>query len=298
MIQLPSSSETEVIADWAELCCLFGSRNSLSRSKIEEVIEAAGIEDQEILISDMWQEINRRTEVAGDGYPVRALVGRIETSLDWNKSPVYVFQLLVASHSFFRSSRITGARWSRTAKLFENLASLAFQTYLGGKSVNVGFPRELGVPRGFRNCLDYLCQEIRELRGSVKSYNSSAKDENVDIVAWNPFLDNRPGQVIILAHCAAGLDWKEKVSEVSIELWRDFINWVADPIVAFAFPFVCLNDTDWRYLSRQTRGFLMDRLRIASVLNTRAIPAPMKQTLLEWCQIQQRNLPHGDGEVE
>jgi hypothetical protein len=295
MIQLPSSSETEVIADWAELCCLFGERHSLSRSKIEQVIEDAGIEDHEFVISNIWQEINRRNEVAGGGYPVKAFVSRIETSADWNEAPVYVFQLLVASHSLFPKSRITGKRWNRTAKLFENLGSLALQKYLGGRSVNVGAPRESGVPKGFQDCLDYLSREIGELRGSVKIYNSKAKDEKVDIVAWNPFIDNRAGQVIILGHCAAGADWKDKVTEVSVELWSDYINWVANPIVAFVFPFVCLNDKDWRYLSRQTRGFLMDRLRIASVLSVGSIPDTMKQTLITWCQSQQQNLPRSEG---
>ncbi|MDD1752521.1 MAG: hypothetical protein LUQ38_05460 [Methanotrichaceae archaeon] len=295
MIRLPNSIETDVIADWAELSCLFGDRNSLSRSKIEQAFEAAGIDDHENLASDMWQEIERRNEVAGECHPVKAFTGRIESSKIWTQAPVYSFQLLVASHSFFPRTRINRTRWNITAKIFERLATLALQIYLGGTAVNVGSPRKDRVPRGFKDCLDYICQQSKELRGRVASYNNMAKDENVDVIAWHPFPDNRPGQVIILAHCAAGVNWKDKASEVSLELWRDYIDWATRPLVAFAFPFVCIRDLEWRYLSRQTRGFLMDRLRISSILAPHAIPDSMGQTLIRWCQSQQRYLPHWDG---
>jgi hypothetical protein len=295
MIQLPNSIETNVIADWAELSCLFGDRNSLSRSKIEQVFEAAGIDDHENLVSDIWQEIARRNEVAGECYPVKTFTGRIESSIHWTQAPVYSFQLLVASHSFFPGARINRKQWNITAKIFERLATMALEIYLGGRAINVGSPRKEGVPRGFKDCLDYICQQSKELRGPVASYNNMAKDENVDVIAWHPFSDNRPGQVIILAHCAAGLDWKEKASEVSLELWRDYIDWATGPLLAFAFPFVCLTDSEWRYLSRQTRGFLMDRLRISCVLTPHAIPNSMEQTLIGWCQSQQRYLPRWDG---
>ena len=54
MIRLPNSIETDVIADWAELSCLFGDRNSLSRSKIEQAFEAAGIDAHDKIIEAGW----------------------------------------------------------------------------------------------------------------------------------------------------------------------------------------------------------------------------------------------------
>jgi len=291
MILLPTSTEVSDIADWVELSCLFGDRNSFSRSTIEQIFETAGIDDYETLILDIWQEIARRNEVAGECHPVKALTGRIESSTSWKETPVYTFQLLVASHSFYAGAKIKSRQWIKTAKIFENLATLALQKYLGGRAVNVGSPRQEDVPKGFRNCLDYICQQSKELRGSVRLYNKRTQDENVDVIAWQPFLDNRPGQVIIFAHCAAGLDWKNKASEVTLEVWRDYIDWIASPVIAFAFPFVCLDDSQWRYLSRQTRGFLMDRLRISCILTPDAIKNSIKKTLIDWCQNQQRHLP-------
>lgn len=292
MIEIPSSMEPAVIADWAELSCLFGDQDSISRSKVEQTLEDANFSDSEGVVADVWQEISRRHDLVGTAHPVITLEGRLERCLTWDHASVYAFQLLLASHSMYSDMKISGDDWKKAAKLFERLSTLALERYLGGKAINIGFPRESGVPKGFRQCLDYLCQQLSEDRGPVESYNVSTKDERVDVVAWQPFADMRSGQVIIFASCAAGANWKDKIGEVNLEVWKSYIDWVTAPLIAFAFPFVCLDDSQWIYLSKLSGGFLLDRLRIASIF----VPVDrsfdtMQTEVRTWCQAQQASLP-------
>jgi len=292
MIEVPSSLETGALADWAEAACLFGSRVSVSEHELEDALGDAGVPDPDLAVSNIWQEIDLRQHIGGRAYPMRSLKGRLEQSRGWSENPAYAFQLLLACQSRYKSSRINRAGWSVTAKLFERLSTLALERYLGGKAINAGAPREGAVPTGFGDCLDYLCQNLAEVRGAIRLYTSRTKDDGVDVVAWCPFGDGRPGQVILLVQCAAGADWKSKTTEISLGLWREHIDWVTEPLKAFTFPFVCIDDTLWRRLSREAEGLILDRLRITSMFIAGGDSFSAVQTQLkEWCQEQLARLP-------
>jgi hypothetical protein len=292
MIEVPSSVDTNTLADWAEASCLFGTRASVSEYEVEDALDNSGVPDPDVAVSNIWQEIDLRYYTADAAYPLRSLSGRIQRTQEWNQNPGYAFQLLLACQSHYRVARTPRTYWRTTAKLFEQVSTLALYQYLGGKAINSGVPREAPVPAGFGDCLAYLCQNLRETRSTTKLYTSKTKDDGVDVVAWRPFGDGRPGQVIILVQCAAGADWRSKTREISIALWREHIDWVTDPLKAFAFPFACTDEVLWRRLSKETEGLLLDRLRIAAMFAAAGASFSMIQTQLkEWCQQQLESLP-------
>lgn len=294
MIEVPSSTEQVVLTDWVESSCLFGDIESISQSSIQQAIEQAEIKNPELVVSDIWQEISRRHSLADKAHPIKTLIGRLERTMTWSDAYAYTFQLLLASHRSYKATMISANHWKEAAKLFEKLSTLALKRYLQGRAINIGSPRGTGVPKGFRQCLDCICLELRELRGDKKSYNLPTKDEKVDVVAWLPFPDMRAGQVIIFAQCAAGADWKTKAGEISLDLWRDYINWLANPLIAFSFPFVLSNEEKWRQLSKQNRGFLLDRLRISSMLIDYDSSDTLVQQIKDWCNVQLKRLPWRD----
>lgn len=291
MIEIPSSLKQNDLVDWAEASCLFGNRESISRAEVEQALENERVPDPEIAVSDIWLEISRRHRLADKAHPIKTLKERLERTTNWSDTVVYTFQLLLSSHYFYKATKISKPNWNKIAKLFEKLSNLALEKYLDGRAINIGTPRESGTPKGFRQCLDYLCKELGELRGDVESYNLPTMDEKVDAVAWRPFPDKRPGQIIIFAQCAAGKNWKDKAGEISFDLWRDYINWLVKPLIALTFPFVCLEDEEWRHISKQNRGLLLDRLRIASMFGPDDLSNPLLQEIKEWCEIQLTRLP-------
>ncbi len=292
MIETPSTSETSAFADWAELACLINDYDSIAKSEIEDALEAAQIEEVEDLVSDIWQQIDGRHRLASDFHPIEVQPTRLIRKKQWQSAYTYTFQLLISSHKLYSNTKINRLQWKKVAKLFERFATSAIEGYLPGEAINVGFPREGEVPKGFTNCLDYLCQRTGELRGPIKSYNLPTKDDKVDIIAWLPFPDMRTGQVMIFAQCAAGSDWKSKAGEISLELWKDYINWAAMPIMAIAFPFVCIDSGEWGHLSKQNRGFLLDRLRLSSIYrDRRGATTDLRKEIKNWCKRQIASVP-------
>ena len=292
MIEVPSTVEVSALADWAELACLVNDHDSLAKAEIEDALDGAQITGVEELVSDIWQQIDIRHRLVSDSHPIEVQLTRLERKKQWESAYTYTFQLLISSHKLYKNTKIKGVQWKKVAKLFERFATSAIEGYLHGEAVNIGFPREGEVPKGFRNCLDYLCKGTGELRGPIKSYNLPTKDDKVDIVAWLPFPDKRAGQVMIFAQCAAGSDWKSKAGEISLELWKDYINWIAAPIMAIAFPFACIDSDEWGHLSKQNRGFLLDRLRLSSMYRERKEASlGLKKEIKNWCKGQIANLP-------
>lgn len=286
MIRPPASHSPEVLTDWAEACCLFGERKFLSDHLLERTLQDVAMKNAEKTLSRIRQQVRMREHKGREAYPVATRLAGLERTTSWSGTLAYSFQLLLACVSRYGAVPHYGAEWLRSAKLFERLSASALAHYLGGEAVVIGAPRidDDQVPEGFSDCLDFLCGRLGEERGQKKVYTSHTKEDGVDVVAWAPFADRRAGQVVVLAQSAAGLNWKDKARDPKLDTWRQHINWLARPLGGFAFPFVCIDDLTWRRLSYDCGGFILDRLRIASVLAaTDAVPGTLRKDLQAWC---------------
>lgn len=284
MIDVPQFSNPNDEADWAEISCLFGKDPSISRSEIETALDNAEVDDPETTIENIWREIDWRHSVAPRIHPVAVAGMRLQRIKSWKISPSYTFMLLLTCQSLYRSAKTPEREWTRTAKLFEQLTTKALERYLG-HAINIGAPRCEGVPKRFVDCLDYIGDVINEPRGRIRLFRQWAKDEGVDVIAWGPF-DKRPSQVILLVQCAAGTDWRDKTTEISLDVWQEYIDFAVRPTRAFAFPCVCNVNSDWFYLSKQG-GILLDRLRIGSFA---IISSVLRRQLNDWSQRQLAHL--------
>jgi len=295
MIEVPSSPKTGTLADWAEASCLFGNTVFISEYELERALDHAGMSDPDEAVSNIRQEIALRHCLAYSAHPVRIIRDGLERTKVWDHNLVYAFQLLLACLSQYRSTQVASRDWLATGKLFERVSTLALEHYLGGKAINIGSPRDGQVPARFGDCLDYLCKNLQEMRGARRLYTSTTKDDGVDVVAWRAFGDQRPGQVIILAQCAAGASRRGKTIDIKLDLWEEHIDWLTKPLKAFAFPYVCLNDMQWRRLSRQIGGLVFDRLRITSMFVIADKSSTTAQTiqmeLSNWCHKHLSRLP-------
>jgi len=293
LIEVPSNIKQQEITDWAELSCLTDNQGSISKSTILKILEESAVSKPDVVLSNIWLEIDRRHRLIETFHPIKALIGRLERMKTWEENLPYTFQLLLASHYWYKETTIKGEPWNKTAKIFEELSTAVIKEYLGGDAINIGWPRGNGIPRGFRQCLDFVCNRLREKRGYHKSYNlPTIKDKGVDVVAWKSFPDRRYSQIFILGQCAAGKDWKEKADDIKLTTWQRFIEWMAPPTIAFTFPYICQDeDNEWRELSDQSGGILLDRLRITSGFVPSEIYNSLLRKINEWCKTQIAKLP-------
>lgn len=273
-------------ADWFELSCLFSADAGISYSELSEYLEQNGLDDPEVIVEDTMQELTWRETMLGDEYPFTIHDDNI-LKRDWKENLAYTYQLLLSTHKLFHSTSInTRSRtWKDAAKLFERFVTVAMKNYLGS-SFNIGWPRKGGVPRNFLRSLEFASRVIKERPGPFEWRPHWTGDQGVDVIAWGR-LDNRTGKVISLINCAAGDDWNEKLHEVVVDRWTNYIDFKIDPLRGMAFPFICRDS--W-YRSMSVGGILYDRLRLTYLFEKNKT-SYLRRNLTKWSQTQIGNLP-------
>ena len=280
LLEDPLLPNANIQADWAEASCLLGSDTSISRAEFDIALTEFGHSNPEIAIGNIWGEIGWRKSVIPKYYPIDVSYSRIERNCSWQDVLSYSFMLLLSTRSFYESTELTPREQRTLSKLFERLATVAMKRYLT-RSINIGWPREGRMPRSLHQSLQLFCNYTNEVMRGKPEIRHYAKDEGVDIIAWDP-IDVRPGQLILLVQSTIEKDWSRSTEKINIATWKNIVNFAATPCKAMVFPYVC--SSQWKNWSTRG-GVLFDRLRLTSFF-------PMTSTMYlrnkisEWCERQ------------
>lgn len=300
---ISAASPLAKLADWLELAALRDFDKNASRQelatelRLNGTIEAPGAFDAadnfdtgragqersadveaevdhdghhaEAIADDAFMELERRSEFADEGYPFRLEGDSVE--LKSGIDPVlssYVFLLLLS----WCGPNQDGTPRRHPERLFEALCAKAVALYLGGpdnaKGYRFGWPRA-DENRSFVDALGNIIGELSE-GGQVRRRDQSRvpKDDQLDVIAWIPFPDKRPGQLIAFGQCATGANWEAKLSELpDTAAWCTY--WMTDPplvppIRTFFVPH-CIERDHWDWVTTRT-GIIFERCRISSQL--------------------------------
>ncbi len=171
-------------------------------------------------------------------------------SSDSHSKISYIFSLFL---SIYWNSFETNEVW----KLFERLSNEAFKEYLWWESKVFWFPD--WVTWNLSSKIDNLAIEINEKRWRWEPL-THAKDDKLDLISYKS-IDSRENKIVFLIQSASGKDWKSKLTELSIDLWKDYINFSITPIRWFSTPVFI--DEDREFFDRAKRSWLLfDRARI------------------------------------
>lgn len=282
----PASASKEELADWLELRALTdGDLSSslqdligeLRRNGSMDAFEYSrdwGSSDSERVAEQAFGELEGRLSACGDSsYPFKVDKHAIVLKKGYEQTS-YIFQLLLTKFGLVSPAGIPSPE-----KTFEEIAAIAARRYLGPDGQVLGFA--FGFPRrhqakSFQEALDDLCSRIGEGGGAKIPTKDPAglalakriadqKDGKVDIVAWRPFPDLRPGKLIGFGQCATGAtDWRSKLSELQPQTFEKL--WLREgfsisPVRMFFVP-RRVEEHEWRHISVQA-GILFDRCRIA-----------------------------------
>jgi hypothetical protein len=309
---LPAPSATagaEDHADWLELRALLADDRSSSladlgrairpNGTIEEVIEEQvgdelpselvdpGSDFLERVVDAASSELDDRAAACGDGYPFVRGDQYLE-AIDGAPRSVYAFLLLLAT-----AGVSAGPEGLETEKLFEDLSADAGADYFGGPPNNVfvypfGFPRRRTVA-GFQPAIRDLVRLLGEGGGPrARPTTRDQKDAKLDLVVWRPFTDERYGKIIAFGQCAAGRNWREKLTELQPIAFSK--NWLTgplsmDPLRMFFCPFR-VDRRRWETTVNEA-GILFDRCRIA------AHTSHLGDDLLDQCETFSRHVLGG-----
>ena len=269
-----NEGSVETLADHMEASALVEGVSSVE--ELEHTLdmddEDAGANGEEVslLMDDTALRIEGRSSALGGAYPF-TFDGGVLSAQDWQQAPAYTFQLLMS---------IPDIRGSRNgSELYEVLVTEALGQYLGGGSkLRFGWPNRSPVPSHPIRALDYLADQLREVRGRRGVVKARDKDMGLDAVAWKPFVDNKPGHVTILCQCATGTRWKAKIGEPNKDRWENLILFTTRPSYMFAVPWVLeFEDQEWVV---SYKIVVFDRVRASSHLDG-WVPPPQ---VSRWCE--------------
>jgi len=260
MFQLPDAQSPQAVADWIELE-LAADEPKSSKTKVSSIVESvAGSEPGEAFLSDVWRQLEeRQSRYSGRFFFCDGDL--VHRSLDQPTPPEYTACLLFSLYGV-SDERRTGP------KIFERLSAEAIKNYLQGKAFVFGWPVLPDVQSDIALRVRDLTAAARERFGEAPA--ERYKDRGVDVIAWKPFVEHSAGehrsnQLVILAQCAAGANWRQKTGQLPYKAWTQYVHWACDPVQGFAIP--CVIPTElWHDISREAGGILFDRIRIVNLL--------------------------------
>jgi hypothetical protein len=125
--------------------------------------------------------------------------------------------------------------------LLATLSAHALKSYLGGSKAQ-SFVFGTSVKGSFIDKVDNLCHMLFEGSGCRKLDDAavSANDDKLDTVAWVPFADRLPGQLIIFAQCKTCTNWRDSMSQLRPATFVG--KWMREPILVEPLRAYCISE--------------------------------------------------------
>jgi hypothetical protein len=265
MIELPAPNSFERVADWIELLLVL-SGEPVQQGEVSAVIRGGtGDDASEAFLGSVWTELTRRdTLYATKTYTLQDHVVE-PIVLSENFKLVYRHLLLLST---FGADDPTG----RSQKLFERITSECLGKRFHAHSLVFGYNgRGIGE----------MVQELALATGERFAEEPARrfKDRGLDVVTWNPYPDNRSGNLILMTQCAAGHGWGIK-GPIPMRAWEQYIHWSVAPIMGFAIATV-VKVSEW-HDQCVYRGIMFDRVRLLCSVPDVFVDADLATAISEW----------------
>jgi hypothetical protein len=217
-------------------------------------------------LAEVMNEIERRERACRGGYPFElqksgTVLKYLDGRSDETESIVYRYLLLSTRLDMIKNKELAGE--DGTA-LLEHLSAHVLKNYLGerAKSFVFGTAESSTFEKRIRN----LCESLREGVGFHPldgDRSITEKDDKLDTVAWVPFVDASPGQLIVFGQCKTGTNWKDQTTQLQpsafVKRWLAE-SFIVDPLRAFCVS-EAVDRSRWKSIGTST-GILFDRCRI------------------------------------
>jgi hypothetical protein len=296
LFKLPASpsprADPHELADFAELICW--DRGSASKREIVSYLgqiddneNNRGCDDDDDensdLLDEAMNEIDRRLTACGGGYPftldLNGTVLRTAEAMSKTKSVVYQYLLLSTRLNMKNQSVQAGIDGTQ---LLEEVAAVALKTYLGSTRARA-LVFGTAAAGTFKRKVDHLCRELREGTGfeGLDKGRVRAKDDKLDAVAWVPFSDLLPGQLIVFAQCKTGTEWDTAVQQLQPDAFVK--KWMRGTILVNPARAFCISEaadrSHWNEVTTSA-GILFDRCRLVDF--SEDIPPKLEKRLEHW----------------
>lgn len=260
MIDL-SSENSSTVADWIEALAASQSGKPLSMQKVQEISQSFANIGQNV-IPFAFRLLEKRQQVLKDLYPFTIDDTFIVTRKTVRDSFYLQLLFLTPKAGLFTS----GSTWNLeiASQLFEDLTEKALSNFFGSNThtANFGFPSRSGRPAEFSAAVEWLSKKTNIRLGNAYR-PPRKKDGGVDLFVWKSFSDNQPGIPVMLVQCTIKEDFINKIGDIDLRLWANWLSSDIEPLVALAVPGVVTKEEIWGEIT--TRGILLDRMRLTEL---------------------------------
>lgn len=298
MFKLPNppspQADTCELADFVEL--VSWDKGSASQreiiaylGRVDDNEDNVGCDDDDDenseFLDEVMNEIERRAVACGTGYPfsldLKGSVLRHDAGANGERSVLYRY-LLLGTRLNMKSDRVHAK--IDGAAILEEVAAKALQNYLGAaraRSIVFG----TAVSGSFPEKVDSLCRELREGVGfeSLDDAPVEANDDKLDAVAWVPFSDGLPGQLIVFGQCKTGSNWDGLMTQLQPDVFIK--KWMKGTIVVDPLRAFCISEASDRSRWKgtcATAGILLDRCRLVDFCDN--LPPALFDRIRQWTE--------------
>ena len=290
----PPSPQADLheLADFIEL--LSWDKGSASKreivaflGRVDDNDDNEGCDDDDdensAFLDEVMNEIDRRATACGRGYPFQLdLEGTVlrHKAEDKQERAVLYRYLLLGTRLNMKDNRIHGGLDG--SALLEEVSAHALQKYLGAaraKSIVFGTAKA----GSFQDKVEVLCRDLCEGGGfrSLDAADVVANDDKLDAVAWVPFSDALPGQLIVFGQCKTGSNWDGLLTQLQPDVFIK--KWMREPLVVDPVRAFCISEaadrSRWKGTCA-TAGILFDRCRLVDVCEN--MPADLLSRIENW----------------
>ena len=243
-------------------------------------------------------ELNSRLKCLEGRYPLNVYSGVASVDPSTGALEFYKFLVLLRARQMYPMA--LGDDGQESGLMFEEISKFALGAYLGsGPDYSVRFgvaggQRGDGLPADGQDAVEELSKRMKEHLGAVPDRGDV--DYGADAIAWRPFADSLPGQLIIVGQAKIGeSDWKKGQPP---KRWVDrgpeadlLIRFVARPLSAVLFP-ETLSLTKLEELTGANfTSVPFDRLRLLGVLRDEDLPYDLLDRMRNWGHEFAKRLP-------
>jgi hypothetical protein len=255
-------SGRESIADWIETTVL--ARGSALGHDAMFALGAEELAVGEASIGHALNVLQSRSRILSERYPF--VVTSVGVYAKPNAVSYPYSDFLVLSPGSPTRQLLCPTPDSAMAAAFENLVVKAATALAGhgGEALRFGWPSEIGRPKEFDLAITWLAGKTG-LRAGSGYRQPRRKDGGVDVVAWKPFPDGRPGLPVYLIQCTLQSNLLEKSLDIDTRIWSTWLTLDADPTTVLAIPGTIGRIEVWNEIA--LRCLILDRLRLAGLID-------------------------------
>ena len=243
-----------------------------------------------------FSELRDRAVWLADAYPLNVDGETAALSENGSTRDVYRFLILLRARQLYAGALGDDAKVS--GRIFESLVKHALGTYADTEHrVRFGVAggrRGSDLPDSLPDAVEAMRRRMHEERGSVPA--NPTGDYGADAIAWKPFGDKLPGQLVMLGQATISEgDWTKK--EVA-RRWTDrdppetrLVHFLARPVTAVAFPETLSLTSSGTLKGLVFSSIPFDRLRLLSLLRDADLPSGLRAEMDSWTRNTCEQLP-------